>query len=134
MFELDTVILIVDDMNTMRRMLRRSLTQIGFSQFIEASDGVDAWAALNQPDARIGVVFSDWNMPRQNGIDLLKRVRADEKFRELPFIMVTAEFEAHQVREAIHAGASNYIGKPFGLETLRDRLSQVYAKTRVVLE
>ncbi len=127
MFNLSIKVLIADDMSTMRKLVKKSLTTIGFSLIEEAEDGQKAWDKLNQhPD--IGLVISDWNMPNCSGLEFLKRVRADAKFKKLPFILLTAEGEASQIKEAIIAGVDNYVLKPFTLEALRSKLELVHKK------
>lgn len=127
MFNSDIKVLIVDDMMTMRKLVKKNLVSMEFSSFEEAEDGQKAWALLNEnPD--IGLVISDWNMPNCTGIDLLKRVRADQRFSQLPFVLVTAEGEAKQVKEALTAGVDNYILKPFTLDSMKEKLSQAYKK------
>ena len=127
MFSADTTILIVDDMMVMRKLVKQNLINLGLSKFDEASDGQKAWDKLNtQPG--IGLVISDWNMPNCTGIELLKRIRSDARFKNLPFILLTAEGEMLQITEAVAAGVDNYIIKPFTLESLKDNLEQVHKK------
>lgn len=128
MFDNSIHILIVDDMKTMRKLVIRACTQLGFSQFTEAGDGAEAWGILNSADSKIGLVISDWNMPNCTGLDLLKRVRSDQRTNKLPFLLLTAESEASQVQTALQAGVDNYIIKPFTAEIIEQKLKQVYAK------
>lgn len=125
MFSPSTKILIADDMTTMRKIVIKTCKDLGFSNFIEAADGQIAWQRLNEnPD--VGFVISDWNMPNCTGLDLLKRVRADGRFKVLPFMLVTAENEAAQVAEAIKAGVDGYVVKPFAPEALRVKMADIY--------
>ncbi len=127
MFSTSIKILVVDDMGTMRKLVKRGLGEIGFTTMEEAEDGQVAWAKLNdQPD--IGLVISDWNMPNCTGLDLLKRVRADGRFKSLPFVLLTAEVEAHQVKEALTLGVDGYIIKPFTGDSLRAQLEKTHLK------
>lgn len=128
MFDTNTRILVVDDMMTMRKLVVKALKEIGFSDFIEASDGAKAWEALTNSEVPVGIIISDWNMPNSTGIDLLKRVRAESRFKELPFILVTAESDAAQVTEAVKAGVTGYIVKPFTVDTLREKLELAHKK------
>lgn len=128
MFNPTTHILVVDDMMTMRKLIRKSLTALGFSQFTEAADGALAWEALSSSQNPVQLVISDWNMPNCTGLDFLKRVRADSRFKALPFVLLTAEAEAHQVKEALLAGVSNYIIKPFTTDMLKEKLQQTYSR------
>lgn len=127
MFDLKTKILVVDDMATMRKLVMRTCKNIGFTEFVEAADGSLAWEALgNNPG--IGLIISDWNMPNCTGLDFLKRVRADARFKHLPFMLVTAEAEKGQIVDAIKSGCSGYVIKPFTDESLRGKLEEAHAR------
>ncbi len=117
-------ILIVDDFATMRRIVKNILTQLGFKHFIEADDGSVAWDILQKE--KVDFIVSDWNMPNMTGIDLLKKVRADERFKDLPFLMVTAEAQKENIVEAVKARVSNYIVKPFTPETLSEKIEKIF--------
>jgi two-component system chemotaxis response regulator CheY len=116
-------VLVVDDYSTMRRIIRNLLTQIGYTDIDEASDGGDALQKLRQ--VHYGLVISDWNMEPMTGYDLLKQVRADEKLKTTPFIMVTAESKTDNVVAAKKAGVDNYIVKPFNAATLQQKINAV---------
>lgn len=116
-------ILIVDDYKTMLRIIRNLLKQIGFENVEEATDGTMALEKLKEKS--YGLVISDWNMEPMTGFDLLKNVRADEKYKTVPFILITAESKAENVAAAVKAGVSNYIVKPFNAETLKSKLTAV---------
>ncbi|MCE3012212.1 MAG: response regulator [Proteobacteria bacterium] len=128
MFAPTTRVLIVDDMSTMRKIVGKTCKELGFSDLTEAADGTLAWEALQSAPAPIGLIISDWNMPNCTGIDLLKRVRADSRFKGVPFILVTAEAEQHQVVEAVKAGVDQYVVKPFTKDDLKTKLEAVYKK------
>jgi two-component system chemotaxis response regulator CheY len=128
MFDLLTQVLVVDDMTTMRKIVMKTLRDIGFSNFKEAADGSQAWEVITSSQPPIGIVISDWNMPNCTGLDLLKRVRADSRFKKLPFMLVTAEAEQHQIMDAVKAGVDQYVVKPFTKESLMDKLSLVHKK------
>jgi len=117
-------VLVVDDFATMRRILKGALKQLGFKDIIEAEDGAMALQELKKEE--VGLIVSDWNMPKMTGLDLLKKVRAHDKLKAIPFIMVTAEGQKENVIEAVKAGVSNYIVKPFTPETLREKLEKVF--------
>jgi two-component system chemotaxis response regulator CheY len=122
--DLSTPVLVVDDYQTMVRILRNLLKQIGFNDVDDASDGQ---AALEKLRARkYGLVISDWNMAPMTGYELLQQVRADAELNSLPFIMVTAEAKTENVVAAKKAGVNNYIVKPFNAETLRTKISAVF--------
>lgn len=116
-------VLIVDDYKTMLRIIRNLLKQIGFENVDEAADGSEALRQLRDKD--YGLVISDWNMEPMTGIELLKEVRADEKLKSVPFIMITAESKSENVIAAKQAGVNNYIVKPFNAETLKTKLQSV---------
>ncbi len=123
-------ILVVDDFPTMRRIVKTLLRQNGFTNFVEAEDGVQAYDLLKRtPD--IEFIVSDWNMPNMTGIEFLKAVRADAKFKHLPFLMVTAEAEKENIIEAVKSGVSNYVVKPFTGQTLGEKLAKVFANYNV---
>ena len=117
-------VLIVDDMSTMRRIIKNIFKQLGFTNMDEAENGQQALEKLRaQP---FGFVVSDWNMPVMSGIDLLRSIRADTALKDLPVLMVTAEAQKEQVMEAVQAGVSNYIVKPFTAETLQEKIDKIF--------
>lgn len=116
-------VLVVDDYRTMLRILRNLLRQLDFRNVHEATDGTEALTKLRE--GGFGLVISDWNMEPMTGIQLLREVRADEKLRHIPFIMVTAESKPENVIAAKQAGVSNYIVKPFNAETLKAKMASV---------
>ena len=128
MFDPSTRILVVDDMMTMRKLVSKVCRDIGFTNITEAADGALGWEAVNSANPPIGLVISDWNMPNCTGLDLLKRIRADSRHKALPFVMVTAESEKHQLIEAMKAGVSSYVIKPFTADGLKERLEEVHKK------
>jgi two-component system chemotaxis response regulator CheY len=128
MFDSKTRVLVVDDMMTMRKIVSKNVKELGFTDLTEAGDGVKAWEAISNAASPFGLVISDWNMPNCSGLDLLKRIRADSRFKTLPFLMVTAEAELHQIQEAVKSGVDNYVIKPFTTQTLKEKLELVYKK------
>lgn len=123
-------VLVVDDMSTMRRIVKNVLKQIGFSDMIEAGNGQEALRKLKTDD--IGLIVSDWNMPVMQGIELLRAVRSASELKDLPFLMVMAEAQKENIVEAIQAGVSNYVVKPFTAEVLQEKLEDIFAKTQPV--
>jgi len=117
-------VLVVDDFATMRRIVKGVLKQLGFNSIVEAEDGTNALDTLKKE--KVGLIVSDWNMPKMTGLDLLKAVRGDDALKEIPFIMVTAEGQKENVVEAVKAGVSNYIVKPFTPETFSEKLEKVF--------
>jgi two-component system, chemotaxis family, chemotaxis protein CheY len=121
-----TPILVVDDYQTMIRIVRNLLHQLGFDNVDDASDGAAALAKLRQ--GNFGLVISDWMMEPMNGLELLRQVRADPKLQALPFIMITAENRKERVAKAAQAGADGFIVKPFNAQALSDRIAAVMAR------
>lgn len=117
-------LLVVDDSSTMRRIIKNTLLRLGYQDIFESEDGLQGWDTLNQnPD--IGMLITDWNMPEMNGLELVKKVRADARFTDLPIIMVTTEGGKVEVVTALKAGVNNYIVKPFTPQVLKEKLSAV---------
>ena len=116
-------VLVVDDSSTMRRIVKTALQDIGMRNIVMAEDGDEAWDTL-QNDT-IDLVLSDHKMPRMSGEEFLKLVRADERYKTLPFIMVTAEAFRDNVMNAVKLGVSNYIVKPFSASQLQDKIEKV---------
>jgi two-component system chemotaxis response regulator CheY len=122
--DLSMSVLVVDDYNTMIRIIKNLLRQIGFEDIDDASDGALALAKMRTK--KYGLVISDWNMEPMTGFELLKQVRSDPAIDSLPFIMITAESRTENVVAAKQAGVSNYIVKPFNAETLRSKIDAVF--------
>jgi len=119
-------VLVVDDYNTMIRIIRNLLKQLGFVDIDDASDGTAALTKLREK--KYGLVISDWNMEPMTGFDLLKQVRADPSLSTTPFIMVTAESKTDNVIAAKKAGVNNYIVKPFNAQTLKNKIDAVFVE------
>ena len=123
-------ILIVDDYNTMIRIIRNLLRQLGFTDIDDAPDGSIALSKLQIK--QYALVISDWNMEPMTGYELLKQVRADPVLSQTPFIMVTAESKTENVIAAKQAGVNNYIVKPFNADTLKSKIEAVFGLPIVV--
>jgi len=121
--DLSMRVLVVDDFATMRFVIRWALKHLGFTNIIEADDGSAALRELKRE--KVGLILSDWKMPRMTGLDLLRAVRSDESLKDIPFIMVTAEGQTENVLEAVKTGVSSYIVKPFAPETLEGQIRKV---------
>jgi len=119
-------ILIVDDFSTMRRIIKNLLRDLGFTNTVEADDGITAIPILNS--GSIDFLVTDWNMPGMTGIDLLRLVRADEKLRSLPVLMVTAEAKREQIIEAAQAGVNGYVVKPFTALALKEKIEKIFER------
>ena len=116
-------ILVVDDYQTMIRIIRNLLRQLGFEDVDDAADGTHAITKMRQK--KYDLIISDWNMEPMTGFEFLKTVRADEALRDTPFIMVTAESKTDNVVAAKKAGVSSYIVKPFSAQTLKAKIEAV---------
>src|SRR3954452_2533801 len=122
--DLTMSVLVVDDYNTMIRIIRNLLKQLGFENIDDASDGSAALSKMR--GKKYGLVISDWNMEPMTGFDLLKEVRGDPNLAMTPFIMVTAESKTENVIAAKKAGVNNYIVKPFNAATLKTKIEAVF--------
>ena len=121
--DLSMPVLVVDDYQTMIRIIRNLLTQLGFRNIEEAKDGRQALEKMQA--SKFGLVISDWNMEPMTGFELLQQVRASESLKATPFIMITAESKTENVIAAKKAGVNNYIVKPFNAATLKGKLTAV---------
>lgn len=123
--DMNMPILIVDDYSTMLRIIKNLLNQLGFQNITEALNGQEAYQKIQNAEKPFQLIISDWNMEPVSGIELLKMIRANDNFKTVPFIMVTAESKAENVIAAKQAGANNYIVKPFNAATLKQKLGMV---------
>ncbi len=120
----DIRILVVDDMSTMRRIIKTILNQLGYSNIDEAENGKQALAKLKKE--KFDFVITDWNMPEMDGLSLVKVIRSDDDLKSLPVLMVTAEAKKENVIEALKAGVNNYIVKPFTPEVLKEKMEKIF--------
>jgi CheY-like chemotaxis protein len=111
-------VLVVDDHAIDRKLLTHHLQPEGY-EVETAQDGVEAWDLLSSDPHRFDVVLLDRSMPRMNGIELLNKIKADERLRMLPVIMQTALTKREEMLEGIRAGAYYYLTKPYDVEMLR---------------
>ncbi|MDD5212022.1 MAG: chemotaxis response regulator CheY [Sulfuricurvum sp.] len=121
-------LLVVDDSSTMRRIIKNTLSRLGYENVLEGEDGMQGWNVLNE-NTDMGMLITDWNMPEMNGLELVKKVRADARFADLPIIMVTTEGGKTEVITALKAGVNNYIVKPFTPQVLKEKLAAVLGTT-----
>ena len=117
-------ILVVDDFQTMRRIVKGVLKELGFTNIVEADNGRNALEVLKVE--KVDFIVSDWNMPEMTGIELLKAVRASAEWKDLPFLMVTAEGKSEQVLEAVKNRVNNYVIKPFTPATLEEKIKKIF--------
>ncbi len=131
MFPKETHILVVDDSVNIRQIICDNLRRLGFAKLETASDANEAFGKLvthGKGPTPFTLILSDLNMPGPSGLDFLKQVRESEKFKDIPFIMITTESEKQAVIRAAVSGVSGYIVKPFNLETLTKRLGEAWKK------
>ncbi|SDX01141.1 MULTISPECIES: chemotaxis response regulator CheY [Pseudomonas syringae group] len=119
-------ILIVDDFSTMRRIIKNLLRDLGFTNTSEADDGLTALPMLQS--GAFDFLVTDWNMPGMSGIDLLRQVRADDRLKSLPVLMVTAEAKREQIIEAAQAGVNGYVVKPFTAQALKEKIEKIFER------
>ena len=119
-------ILIVDDFSTMRRIIKNLLRDLGFTNTSEADDGATALPMLQ--NGNFDFLVTDWNMPGMTGIDLLKAVRADDRLKDMPILMVTAEAKRDQIVEAAQAGVNGYVVKPFTAAVLKEKIDKIFER------
>jgi two-component system chemotaxis response regulator CheY len=115
--------LVVDDYSTMRRIVKNLLHDLGYANVTEADDGNTALPLLQ--NGSFDFLITDWNMPGMAGLDLLKAVRANEKLKKMPVLMLTAEAKREQIVEAAQAGVSGYVIKPFTAQTLKEKIDKI---------
>ncbi|MDD5674979.1 MAG: response regulator [Chitinivibrionales bacterium] len=116
-------VLSADDSVMIRKVIKNAVAVLGF-EFLEAKDGQEALDVMEKEYADVGLVLLDWNMPRLNGLEVLKKLQADERFKAIPVMMVTTEIERAKVLQALAAGAKNYVMKPFSHEDLIAKIMQ----------
>lgn len=119
-------VLVVDDFSSMREIIRNILRQLGIRNIDVAEDGSSAVPKLSKKSYDVALV--DFNMPRMNGVELIKHIRSNEKTKSMPIIMITAEAKKENIVSAVDAGVSDYIVKPFTAGILEDKLLRVLPK------
>lgn len=125
-------ILLVDDFEMIRSLLKQALKQLGYTDLTEAVDGVDALEKITsakdsgQP---FDLVFLDWNMPKMTGIEVVQKCKSDDALKNIPFIMITAEREQKSVVTALKAGVSDYVIKPFSPRQLSSKIERILTST-----
>ena len=117
-------ILVVDDFPTMRAIIAKILRSLGFSKIMVAENGLHAWEMLERYE--VDLIISDWSMPQMSGLELLQKVRNDPQYKDVPFLMVTAEAKQQNIIEAMQHKVSHYIVKPFTAETLWQKICEIF--------
>ncbi|MCX7747654.1 MAG: response regulator [Clostridia bacterium] len=120
-------ILSADDSAIIRKIIKGAAEVLEF-ELLEASDGLEALELLEKQYKDIGLILLDWNMPGLNGYDLLKEIKSNSRFRNIPVMMVTTESERQNIVKAIQAGASHYMTKPFTIEELIKKILECLGK------
>ncbi len=127
----DLRVLLIDDLEMIRMMLQKTLSGLGITRIDQAEDGVQGWDKIQQAHTAgdpYAVVFCDWMMPNKLGIEVLESCRADARFKNLCFVMVTSETEQDLVIRAIGAGATDYLAKPFSPDSVEKKITKVLSK------
>ncbi|MFH2133351.1 MAG: response regulator [bacterium] len=115
--------LIVDDQQTMRRLIKSCLRQLDYKNFEEAENVAAALGIL--ANETIDFVILDWSMPGEPGISLLKQIRANEDWQKIPVLMVTSEADQENIMEAIKAKVDGYIIKPVNTKILAEKINGI---------
>jgi len=116
-------ILTVDDSATMRRIIKNSLKAVGYDEVIEAENGQVGLAKIQSEG--VDIVITDWSMPVMTGLEMVHAIRSNPATKNLPVLMVTTASEKEEIVQAVSAGVSGYIVKPFEAETLHQKMQQV---------
>jgi two-component system chemotaxis response regulator CheY len=127
-----TRFIVVDDYSNIRNMLKLQIGEMGFTSPVQEAEDVDKGIAkleeLHGTENQIQFIVSDWNMPNKTGLDFLKFVRASDKFKDLPFLILTTESEQAKVMSAVTSGVSNFLLKPWEQEELSEKIKQCWDK------
>lgn len=126
----DINILVVDDIENMRRLITSMLLKLKYHRVSQASSGREAWTKLQNAKEPFDLVISDWNMPQMSGLDLLKAIRKDANFSDLPVLMVTAETVRENIIAAVKFKVNGYIVKPFTPATLEEKIEDIFSKIK----
>lgn len=132
----DVRILVVDDFEMVRILIKNALNDLGFVKIDEAENGAIAIEKLKEGFNNFtpySIIFCDWTMPVMTGLEVLSFCRKDESFKSLPFIMVTAEADQDSVVKAIKAGANEYLVKPISPEILEKKVKKILSKISSVI-
>lgn len=122
----ESKILIVDDNKPTRRILKSLLHNLGYERIVEAAHGLEALQVVQKEN--VDIIISDWNMPKMNGLDLLKAVKSDDRMKCIAFIMVTSEDKKENIRLSFEAKVDGYIVKPFNRHVLEEEITKVMKK------
>ncbi len=119
-------VLFVDDSPTMRRIMSNSLQKIGFTDLMEAENGVDALKKLE--DNKVDLILADWNMPEMNGEQLVRELKSTDEYKDIPVLMVTTRGTKEDVVTAVKMGVNGYVVKPFTPDVLKNKIMKALKK------
>lgn len=131
MFPRSAKFLVIDDFATMRKIVEKMLSEMGYANVEEAVDGSSALIMLQkaaETDHPFDMVICDWNMPGISGLEVLRACRQNPALKDLPFIMVTCESEQSNILEAAHLGVSDYAVKPFSSKVFEAKIQKAWKK------
>ena len=114
-------LLVIDDSSVMRKIIRAAADMLQM-EMVEAQDGIEALEKLSEMHEEIDLILLDWNMPGMNGYDTLLQMKSNDKYKDIPVMMVTTEGQQSSIVAAIRAGAANYLVKPFATEELESKI------------
>jgi len=117
------VIITVDDSSTMRRIIKNTLTKLGFTNVLEAANGVEGLDVLAKNE--VDMIITDWNMPEMDGLTFVKTLRSKDEYKETPILMVTTEAAKEDILTALRSGVNNYVVKPFTPDTLQEKVNKL---------
>ncbi len=118
--------LVVDDSSTMRRIIVNTLKSLGHQEICEAGNGREGLESLK--DGPFDLIITDWNMPEMSGIDFVRSLRRDDSTSQIPIVMVTTNASRDDIVEAMKAGVTSYVVKPFTHDTIREKLEAALAR------
>ncbi|HEY3380323.1 MAG TPA: response regulator [Vicinamibacterales bacterium] len=119
-------ILVVDDSSTMRRIIINTLNKLGYTSIVEASNGREGLDRLSTNP--VDLIVTDWNMPEMSGIEFIRSLRANDKTKAIPVLMVTTNAAKDDIVEALKAGVNNYVVKPFTPDIIKEKIEAVIGK------
>ncbi|MBT7618524.1 MAG: response regulator [Calditrichaeota bacterium] len=120
---LEKKVLYVEDSPTMRRIIANSLKKIGFKDYVEAENGVDALKKIEGQS--IDIILTDWNMPEMNGEEFVRTIRSDERYKDTPILMITTRGMRDDVLAAVKIGVDGYVVKPFTPDLLKKKIMEI---------
>ncbi len=123
-------VLIADDSQVMRMIIEKIVKSLGY-EAVHAGNGQEVLSLLEKAEGDVDLVLLDWNMPVLNGLEALNRIRKSNLFGDIPVLIVSTESEDDKIQQALEAGASGYISKPFTSEALAAVISKAKEKTGV---